>query len=103
MTKKNNEANKSIGHIRLLTNGKIISVKFQPYSKSYVIPDEVFEQCFVSVTSKEDNKKLLKIIEELINKDDESCQSFGYRLEKEIIRFHKFIFNTDERLWFNIQ
>lgn len=85
MTKKNNGANKSIGHIRLLINGKIISVKFQPHSKSYAIPDKIFEQCFVSVTSKEDNRKLLKMIEGLINKVDEYCQSFGYRLEKEII------------------
>lgn len=85
MTKKNNGANKSIGYIRLLTNGKMINVKFQPHSKSYAIPDETFEQCFVSVTSKEDNGKLLKMIEDLINKVDENCQSFGYKLEKDII------------------
>ncbi len=85
MTKKTNGAKKSIGHISLLTNGKIINVKFQTHSKSYAIPDEIFEQCFVCVTAKEDNRKLLKIIEDLINKVDEKCQSFGYKLEKEII------------------
>ncbi|MGY0372318.1 hypothetical protein [Clostridium sp. JNZ J1-5] len=85
MNKKNSRVHKYIGHIRLLTNGRIINVKYRPNSKSYVIPDEIFEQCFVSVTSKEDNRKLLKMIEYLINKVDENCQSFGYKLEKEII------------------
>ncbi len=85
MTKKTNGAKKSIGHISLLTNGKIINVKFQPHSKSYAIPDEIFKQCFVGVTSKEDNRKLLKMIEDLTNKVDEKCQSLGYKLEKDIM------------------
>ncbi|RXI50002.1 hypothetical protein DP130_03220 [Clostridium tetani] len=83
--KKNTGVNKCIGHIRLLTNGRIINVKYQPHSKPYVIPDEVFEECIVSVTSRNNNKKLLKIIEELVNKVDEICQRFGYVLEKDII------------------
>lgn len=85
MTKKTNGANKSIGHIRLLTNGKIINVKFQPHSKSYAIPDEIFNECIVNVTSQYNNKKLLNIIEELMNRVDEICQRFGYVLEKNII------------------
>ncbi|GLC31128.1 hypothetical protein [Clostridium omnivorum] len=85
VTKKNNGANKSIGYVRLLTNGQMINVKFQPHNKSYALPDETFQQCFVSVTSKEDNRKILKMIEDLIHKVDENCQSFGYKLEKDII------------------
>ncbi len=84
-TKKNSRVNKCIGHIRLLTSGRMINIKFQPHSRIYEIPDEAFEQCFVSVTSKEDNRKLLKMIKELINKVDDNCQSFGYKLEKDII------------------
>lgn len=83
--KKNSGVLKGIGHIRLLTNGRIINVKFQPQSKSYAIPDEIFEDCFVSVTSKENNTKLIKMIENLTNKVDENCKNFGYELEKDII------------------
>lgn len=85
ITKKNARVHKCIGHIRLLTNGRIINVKYQPHSKSHAIPDEIFEECFVSVTSKENKTKLIKMIENLTNKVDESCKNFGYELEKDII------------------
>ncbi|MTK12244.1 MAG: hypothetical protein F8N39_09180 [Clostridiaceae bacterium] len=85
MNKKNSGVHKHIGHIRLLTNGRIINVKYQPNSKSYAILDEIFGECIISVTSQDNNKKLLKIIEELVNRVDEICQRFGYVLEKDII------------------
>ncbi|MCH5138549.1 hypothetical protein JMF89_15275 [Clostridiaceae bacterium UIB06] len=85
MTKKNSGVHKYIGHIGLSTNGRIISVKYQPHSKSYAIPDEIFEECVVGVASQNNNKKLFKIIEELMNRVDEICQRFGYILEKDII------------------
>ncbi|EKQ52683.1 MULTISPECIES: hypothetical protein [unclassified Clostridium] len=85
MTKKKSGINKSIGHVRLLTNGKTISVNLQTNSKLYTIPNEIFEQCFVNVTSKDGNRELLKIVEDLINKLDENCQRFGYKLEIEMI------------------
>lgn len=85
ITKKINGTNKSIGYIRLLTNGKMISAKFQPHSKSYAIPDEIFKECIVNVTSESNNKKLLNIIEELVNRVDEICQRFSYVLEKDLI------------------
>lgn len=85
MTKKNRGENKCVGHIKLLTNGKMVSTKFQPRSKAFSINDEIFKECFISVTSNEDNKKLFKMTKDLINKVDENCHSFGYELEKEII------------------
>jgi len=85
MTKKNSGVHKYIGHIRLLTNGRIINVKYQPHSKSYEIPYEIVEECIVNVTSQYNNKKLFNIIEELVNRVDKICQRFGYVLEKDII------------------
>lgn len=85
MTKKNSGVHKYIGHIRLLTNGRIINVKYQPHSKTYAIADEIFEECIVSVTSQDNNKKLLKKIEELVNTVDEICRRFEYVLEKDTI------------------
>lgn len=93
MAKKNSRVHKCIAHIRLLTNGRIINAKFQPHSKSYEIPDENFQECYVGVTSNENNTKLLKMIENLINKVDEVCQNFGCELEKDI--FHNVLLYMD--------
>lgn len=51
MNKKNSGVHRHIGHIRLLTNGRIINVKYKTNSKSYAILDEIFQECIVSVTS----------------------------------------------------
>ena len=93
ISKKNSAVHKSIGHIRLLTNGRIINVKFQPHSKLYAIPDEIFEECFINVNSDESNAKLIKMIENLTNKVDENSQKFGYKLEKDI--FHNILVYID--------
>lgn len=66
-------------------NGRIINAKYRPHSKSYAIPDEVFQDCFVSVTSKENNATLIKMIENLTDKVDENCGKYGYGIEKDII------------------
>ncbi len=85
ITKKNSSTHKHIGYIELLTNGRIINVNYQPYSKSYAIARDVFDDCFVNVTEQYSNNKLVSVIRELVDKVDEICNKSNYALEKDPI------------------
>jgi hypothetical protein len=84
--KSNKSVHKYVGRIRLLTNGRIIKVKYEANSKAYLIPDEAFEECFVSATSNDSNNKLIKMIVDITNKTNESCKNYGYEIEIDIIK-----------------
>jgi len=67
-TKTDSGTHKYVGQVSLMTNGKIIMIEYCAKGKNYDILDGNFDDCYIEVTEKYDNNKLVNNIRELVKK-----------------------------------
>lgn len=82
-TKTDNGMHKDIGQVSLKTNGKIIKTEYCARRKNYEILDENFDDCYIEVTDKYDNYKLVNSIRELVETANTICEKYGYTIDRD--------------------
>jgi hypothetical protein len=82
-TKTDTGMHKYVGQVSLMTNGKIIKVEYCAKRGNYDIPNENFDDCYIEVTEKYDNHKLINNIRELIEKANMVCEKNNFSIDKD--------------------
>lgn len=84
-TKTGRAAGKYVGQVKLLTNGRVVKLEYEPHHKAYEIPNNLFEECLCSVEEKDDSNKLFQKIRTIVAQADNVCETAGYTLEQETV------------------
>ena len=83
MTKTKRRSRKNIGYIKILTNGRIVRVQYEGSMKEMVMLPEKLNECYFGASEKDNNNKLIYMLEALINKTELVCNEAGCSLERE--------------------
>ena len=83
MTKTKRKVHKSAGYIKVLTNGKIVRVKYEGKIPELADLQEKLKACYFGAADKDSNNKLINMMNQLIVDAERICNDCGYSLERE--------------------
>lgn len=83
MTQTKRKEHKYAGYIKILTNGKIVRVKYEGNAREIKELPEKLKACYFGVTEKDNNNKLINLMGKLIDETERTCKDCGYSLERE--------------------